>query len=256
MISKSIQPSSPGSREKMSWYSTKRAWAATWFLSDHLYRPDKSSCWRSNFFLWSTVILVHWIPCISSNFSRVLGVTSIRGTAFTATTWVTLTPLVIMIWVAIRFFTTITTCLLPEITLVYVFTTLKSWGKWVPSPPFRHWVITCILFPRSSVSVWLYIIFNKKASTSSFFVVLTTLFKSVGSTIWFGTVSLWIESPAHQQAHYWAILDPFRETNNLSISLSMITLMIWLMVGVPRVTGTQDPKPVDSSMTRTTWSLL
>ena len=32
--------------------------------------------------------------------------------------------------------------------------------------------------------------------------------------------------------------------------------MIWLMVGVPRVTSIQDPKPVESGMTRATWSLF
>ena len=32
-------------------------------------------------------------------------------------------------------------------------------------------------------------------------------------------------------------------------------LVIQLMVGVPRVTGIQDPKPVESGMARATWSL-
>ena len=100
---KSVQPSSPGSRKKMSWYSANRAWAAAWFLSDHLSRPDKTSLWKSSFFLCSTIILVHWIPCISSNFSSVR-VTSTGGNAFTATIWTILTPFVIVIGVAIRFF--------------------------------------------------------------------------------------------------------------------------------------------------------
>ena len=109
--------------------------------------------WKSNFFLCSTVILICWIPCISSNVFRVLGFTFTGGTAFAATTWATLMPLVIVVEVAISFFTVTTTCLLPEITLVYVFTTLKPWGKWGPSPPFRDWVITCMSFPRSRVFI-------------------------------------------------------------------------------------------------------
>ena len=48
------------------------------------------------------------------------------------------------------------------------------------------------------------------------------------------------------------ILDPFSETDSSSISLSLIMFMIQLMVGVPRVTGTLDPKAVESGMTRGT----
>ena len=113
---------------------------------------------------------MHWIPCISSNFSRVPGVTSTWGTTFATTTWVTLTPLVIVIGAAVRFFTITTTCLLPEITLVYVFITCKPQGKWGLPPPFGDWVITCTLFPRSRVFVQPCIILDKKTSTSSFFV--------------------------------------------------------------------------------------
>ena len=47
-FTKSVQPKIPGSREKMSWYSATRSWTATWFLPDHLSRPDKSCCWKSN----------------------------------------------------------------------------------------------------------------------------------------------------------------------------------------------------------------
>ena len=105
-FTKSAQPNSPDCRKKILWYSANRAWTATWFLSDHLSRPDKSSCWKNNSFLYSTVILVHWIPCVLSNFSRVSGVTSTGGTTFATTTWVTLTPLAIEIVAAIKFFTT------------------------------------------------------------------------------------------------------------------------------------------------------
>ena len=102
-FAKYIHPNSPGYREKMSWYSVNKAQTATQFLSDPLSRLDKSSCWKSTLFLCSTTLLVCWIPCISSNFSRVLGVTFTGGTAFAATTWATLMSLVIVIEVAVRF---------------------------------------------------------------------------------------------------------------------------------------------------------
>ena len=149
-------------------------------------------------------------------------------------------PLAILIRMAIKFFTTNTTHLLPEMTSVYVFTTLKLWGKWGPSPSFKTRVITCLLFLRSMVFIWPCITLDKKASTSSLFVVLTATYKSVWSTIWCIAASSLIDSSAHQHANNQAILDPFREADNSLISLSLITLMIWLMVGVLRVTSTQD----------------
>ena len=256
-FAKSVQPNSLGSREKILWYSTNRAWAAAWFPSDHSSRPDKSSCWKNTSLLCSTEILVHWILCISSNFFRVLqGPLPTGGTPFTATTWVTLMPLAIVIGMAVRFFTTTATRLLLEITSMYVFTTLKPWDKWGPSPPFRDCIITCMLLPRSRVFIQPCIILDEKVSTSSFFVVLTTSFQLVESTAWFVTVPLWIESPTHQHGNNLAILNPLKETDNKSISLSLITLMIQLMVGVPRVTSTWDPKTVESDTTRATWPLL
>ena len=92
-----VQPHSQGSKEKMSWYSANRVQVTTWFSLDHPSRPDKSSCWKSTSFLLSTDILVCWIPCTSSSSSKVLGSTSTGGTAFAATTWVTLMPLAIVI---------------------------------------------------------------------------------------------------------------------------------------------------------------
>ena len=110
----------------------------------------------SNFFLHSTVILICWVPCISSNLSRVLGVTSTGGTTFTATTCVTLMPLAIVIGMAIRFFTTTATCLLPEITLVYMFTTLKPWGKWGPSTPSGIESLHACCFPGARFCLAVY----------------------------------------------------------------------------------------------------
>ena len=103
--------------------------------SDYPSKPDRSSCWKRVSFLHSTDIHICWLPWILSSLSRVLSVSFTVGTTFTANTWVTLTPLVMVIRIAIRFFTTTATCLLPAVTLVYVFTTLSPWGKWGPLPP-------------------------------------------------------------------------------------------------------------------------
>ena len=150
-------------------------------------------------------------------------------------------PLMIVIRMAIRFFTNTTTHLLPDITSVYVFTTLRLWGKWDPSPPFRVEVVACMLFLRSMVFIWLCIILDEKASIS-FFVILTASFRSVRSTVWWMVASPLIESSTCQHANNWAILNPFREATNTLISLSLIMLIIWLMVGIPKVTGTQIQK--------------
>ena len=68
---------------------------------------------------------------------------------------------------------------------------------------------------------------------SSLLVVLTTSFRLVGSLIGGTVVSLLIESPAQQHANNWTILDLFKEADNSSVSLSLITLMILLLVAVP-----------------------
>ena len=143
--------------------------------------------------------------------------------------------LAIVIRNAVRFFTATATCLLPEITLVYVFTTLKLWGKWGPSPPFRDWVITCMLFPKSMVFVQSCIILDEKASTSSLFVILTTSFKLVRSTVWFAVV------PSELKV-LLADMSTIRISLIYSKKPTTHTLTIQLMLGVSRVTSTQDPK--------------
>ena len=102
------------------------------------------------------------------------------------------------------------------------------------------------------VLVQLCMILDVKASISSLFVILTALFKFVRSTVWFAVTSLLMESSAQWHGNNWDILNPFKEAANSSILLSLIILMIQLMVGVPRVTGTQAPKVVESGMTRAT----
>ena len=64
------------------------------------------------------------------------------------------------------------------------------------------------------------------------------MFKSVGSGIGLVVALLLRESSTECPANRWDILNPFSETENSSISLSLMMFMIWLMVGVPRVTGT------------------
>ena len=217
-VARSVQPSFPGSNEEMSWYSANKPWVTAWFILDYPSSSDKSIWWRSTSFLLSTDILAHWIPCMSSGSSKVLGANSTGDITFTATTWVTLMPLVVVIRIAIKFITTTATCLLPKITLVYVFITLRPRGKWGPWPPIRDWVITCMLFPRRMVFIWQCMILDEKASISSFFVNLTSSFKSVRSTVWCMVVSFLIKSSAYQHANSWAILNPIKEADNSSIS--------------------------------------
>ena len=249
---KSVQPNSPGSREKMLWYSTNRAQVATWFLSDHLSRPDKLSYWKSNFFLCSTVILVCWISCILSNFSRVLGVSFTGGTTFTATTWVTLMPLVMVIETAVRFFTTTTIHLLPEITLcVHHTQAMRQVGSITPFQGLNHYMH--IVSQEQSFHLAMYYF---RWKSIHFF--LLGWFDHLLQVGWIHSLVcdhlLLNQSSACWQANNGAILDPFRETNSSLISLSLITLMMQLMVGVSKVTGTWDLNQVESGMTRATWS--
>ena len=69
---------------------------------------------------------------------------------------------------------------------------------------------------------------------------------------WFAVISLLRESSAQWDTNRWDILNPFKEADNSSILLSLITFMIQLMVGVPRVTNTQDPKLPETGIARAT----
>ena len=113
-----VHPNYSDSNVKISWYSVSMAWADVQFAPNHFSSPDKSSCWRSISFLYSIYVLVYQIPCISFNFSRVPGITFTGGTLFEATTWVTLTPLPIIISAAVWFLITMATCLLPVVIWV------------------------------------------------------------------------------------------------------------------------------------------
>ena len=69
---------------------------------------------------------------------------------------------------------------------------------------------------------------------------------------WFAAISLLTQSSVQWHANNWDTLDPFKEADNSSTSLSLIMFISQLMVSVPRVTGTHDPKAVESGMTRAT----
>ena len=235
----------------MWWYSANVVWAAAWYLSDHLSRPDRSSFWKSSSFLQSTNILVHWILCISSNFSRVLGATSTGDTTFAATVWATLMPFAIMIRIAIKFLTTTATYFLPEITLVYMFTTLKPWDKWSPSPPFqgvRHYMHIV-----SQVFVWPCMILEKKASISSLGCIDCLVQISQIHYLICGSFSLNQRSclPTCQQWGYPWCIQRNQKTHQFHFPWSHWWPDWWW--GVPRVTGTQDPKPVESGITMVPW---
>ena len=85
-LARSVQPNSPGFREKMSWYSASRACVVTQLLADYHSRPDKSSCWKGTSFLCSTNIPACWIPYILSSFSNIRGDITTCGIAYSATT--------------------------------------------------------------------------------------------------------------------------------------------------------------------------
>ena len=65
-----------------------------------------------------------------------------------------------------------------------------------------------------------------EASILSFLVILTALFQSGGSLVWFTVVLLSMESSAQWHTNKWDILNPFNKMENFSILLSLITFMI------------------------------
>ena len=90
------------------------------------------------------------------------------------------------------------------------------------------------------------------SSISFHFIVFTASFKSVRPGIGLTVVFFLRNSSTQCPANSWDILNPFCETDSLSISLSLMMFIIQLMVGVPRVTRTLDAKAVKSGMTKAT----
>ena len=125
---------------------------------------------------------------------------------------------------------------------------MRQAGSITPFQGLHHHVHVAI----QKYGLWACMILDKKASISSFFIILTALFKSFGPVVWFTAISLLTESSAQWHANKQDTLNAFKEANNSSISLSLITFMIQLMVGVPRVTSLHDPKAVESGTTRAT----
>ena len=252
-FARSVQPNSPGSREKISWYSANRAWTAAWFSSHHPSRPDRSSCWKtppssiqptsqSAGYLTSHIASPRFqvpLPLGHCIHSYCLG----DFNAFANSDQN-----------GHQIFHYYCNLLAPSSHFSVGIHNTQAMRQAESITHFRVCIITCMLFPKSMVFVWPCKILDKKVSISSFFVVLTASFKSVRSTVWFAAASLLMESYVWWNANKQYILDPFKETDNSSILLSLITLMIWLMVGVPRVTGTWDPMAVESDMTRAIWS--
>ena len=122
----------------------------------------KSSCWKSTSLLHSTNILVCWIPCISSSFSKVPAMTFTWGTVFAATTWATLMLLVIVIGAAIRFFHHDCTSITPSSLFgvgIYDTQTLRQAGSITPLHGLHHYIHVLL---RSMVFIWLCTILDKK----------------------------------------------------------------------------------------------
>ena len=240
----------------MSWYSANRPQAATWFPACHLSRPDKSSCWKSSSFLLSTIILVCWIPLSHLIFLESWVAISTGGTAFAATTWATLMPLAIVIGRAIRFITTTATHLLPRNHFsVHVHYTLavRQVGSITPFQGLSHYMYfvsqekdvcsAMYYFGQKSIHLFPLCHFYHPIQVSQIHCLVCRSFplnrKSCSLT-------------SQQSGYPWSI----QRNQQLIILPSSIILMIWLIVGVPRVTSTQDPKPVQSGMTRAIWFSL
>ena len=232
----------------MSWYSASRDGTAASFPLDHPSKPDRSSCWKRVFFLCSTDILTCWLPWILSSLSRVLGVNFTEGTVFMATNWVTLMPLGMPWW-----WLEWSLGFLPLLELVCPCShfgvcvhhthSVKQVGSFTFPQCLSHYMHVT---SHEKIFIWPCIILDEKASISSHLVVLTTSFKLAGSAVGRAVASLLTENPAQWHANIWDIINPFKEAANSSILLSLITLTILLMDGVPRITSTWDTKVVES----------
>ena len=251
-----VQPSSPSSEEKMSWYSANRVWVAAWFLLDHPCWSDRSSYQKSTFLLCSTDILVCWISYTSSSFSKVLGATSTWDTAFAAISLSDFNTLGNSDQNGHQIFHYDCSSLAPSSHFsvsIHNTQAMRQVGSITPLKGLHHYMH--VVLQEHGFCSAMYDLYEK-ASISSFFVGLTASFKSVRSTVWLAAASPLMESSTQWHANEQDILDPFMEADNSSISYSLIMLMIQLIVSVPSVTGTQDPKMVESVMIRATWSLL
>ena len=181
-----------------------------------------------------------------SSFSNIPGETPTCGMAFAAMTQVILTPLAMVIWVASQILHhNHYLHMLPVAILVqgiHDAQPMRQAGNHLPPPGLC--IITCMLLPRNMVLVWACMIFEEKASISSFLVILTASFKLVRShgIRLHSCLALDGElcSVTSQQVGY---SQPIQWNGQLIyLTLSLITFMIWLIVSVPKMTGTQGAK--------------
>ena len=153
---------------------------------------------------------------------------------------------------AIRFFITTATHLLPEITSVYMCSLHSSHdGSGVHHSLSGTKSLHAYCFPREGLSFGHYC-FGQKASISSLYHFDHLIQIGQIHCLACKCFSSELKSSACQHANNLAILDPIKETIKSLISLPLITLMILLMVTVPTVISTQDPQTVESSVTRAT----
>ena len=81
-----VQSSSRDSKEKMSWYSTRREWAGSASSGSQDPRPLKSNFLNTFYCLCSMVIFGAWMPWTSSNASTMTGHISTSGMLLAAIT--------------------------------------------------------------------------------------------------------------------------------------------------------------------------
>ena len=101
-FARSVQLNSPSSKEKMSLYSASRAYVVAQFLSDHPPGQTSPAVGRAPpFSAQLKSLLAASLESHQASFN-IPGDTPSYGMAFTATTWAILTPLAMVISVAVR----------------------------------------------------------------------------------------------------------------------------------------------------------
>ena len=145
--------------------------------------PDRSSCWESTS-LNSTDILVHWIPCISSRFFQSSGCHFHLGHCIHSYYLGDLNALGDSDWNGHQIFHYDCNSPAPSSHFSVGIHNTQAWRQAGSITPLQGvCIITCMLFPKSMVLIWLCMILDEKVSISSIFIILTASFKSVRSTV-------------------------------------------------------------------------
>ena len=92
---------------------------------------------------------------------------------------------------------------------------------------------------------------SRKTSISSFLLILTALFKSIGFLVQFAAVPLSMENFAWRQANKEDIFNPFSETDNW-IYLTLFIHIYDLADSIPKINSFQEPNLVGSGITKAT----